>query len=398
MSQFEIDGWTWRSADQRLVAPWFADRERLRRDHSVKGGKLRDVFRVEVDGAGYYVKYHHPDSMFQKMRSGLAPKAKKEFDVARRLDALGIPVVAPVGWGCCGSRSMLLTREAEGAVSARAYWFGTAAEKSGPRQRFLAALGLLLQQLLNAHLYHPDLHLGNLLVTVDRRSCRLTLVDVYGVTVGNPFGANQRFAMLRIVGALRGELSRGEAIEFFRLHGFAPTFPAAADLWRKITVAEARSMELLWPKRRRKILACHPKYAQMTEIMGRAWRIRRGFDGQLAISPEAAEAIDWKHPQFEVRRLSAADAEALWLASFRLSAHRLPHARVLAWISEEETDEEIVLLERLDDPVVAEGSRRQELNDALRDAGIKIPGALGDIVLRHGRACLRDPARTEFAT
>jgi len=393
---FKIDGWTWHEADRRLVEPWFARREELRRECSIKGSDLRDVFRVAAAGNGYYVKYHHPDSLFQQVRSGLIPKARREFEAARRLAALDLPVVAPVGWGYRGSRSMLLTRECPDAIPAREFWFGPQGARPGWRKRFLAELGGLLRRLFDAQVAHPDLHLGNLLVTADRKGCRLTLVDVYGVIIGEPLDQDQRLAMLSIVAALRGELSRPAAIEFFRLHGLAPSFRAANDLWQRLLTVEARRMEHLWPKRRRKLLACHPRYARLTEILGREWRIAMGLDGQPLLSLEQAENLDWRRPPCEIRKLSAPEAERLWLASFRLTCHRIHHPRVLAWLSADE-GEEILLVERLEDPVVAEGARRQELLDYLALAGIQIPDSLGSVVISRDRVCLRDAASAEFA-
>lgn len=393
---FKIDGWTWHRVEPRLVMPWFADRERLRQENAVKGNELRDVFRVEIEGVGYYVKYHHPDSFLQRVRSGLVSKAKQEFNTARRLGQLGIPVAEPVGWGGRGSRSMLLTREVSGTMSAREYWFGPTGSKATARKHFLNELGLLLKRLLAENIYHPDFHLGNLLVAAARRTCQLTLVDVYGVTMSEPLDEKQRFAMLRMVGALRGELSRSEAIEFLRLHGLAASYRAADELWQKILMAEAAQMEHLWPKRRRKILAGHPKYAELIEIMGREWRIRRDLDGQLMLSPTQAEALDWRKSPYEVRHLSAAEAERQWLMSFRLSFHRLAHPQVCAWITADEEAEEILLIQRLDEPVVAEGVRRQELMDALHLAKVQIPEQLGNLVLHRGRAGLRDVALAEF--
>jgi hypothetical protein len=394
----EIDGWTWHVSDPGKITPWFGDRERLRRECAVKGGELRDVFRVEVGGAGHYVKYHHPDSLFQKVRSGLAPKAKKEFATARRLLALGLPVVYPVGWGSRGSRSMLLTREVPGAISAREYWFATAERNPVLRKRFLEAFAALLRQMIDAKIHHPDFHLGNLLVTANRKECRFTLVDVYGVTVGEPLDDEERLAMLRIVGALRGELRRGEAIEFFRLHKFAVSYQAADDLWQKILVAEARQMEHLWPKRRRQILAGNPKYCHTMDILGREWRIRRGLDGEWAVSLSQAEEMDWQRPEFEVRHLSPAAAEALWLTSFRLGFHRIHHPQVVAWIVADEGNEDILLLERLDDPVVVEGGKREEFMGALHAAGIRILDHLGSVVNHGGRPALRNPAEARFSS
>lgn len=396
--KIEMDGWTWHVSDPGKITSWFGDRERLRRECAVKGSDLRDVFRVEIGGVGHYVKYHHPDSLFQQMRSGLAPKAKNEFATARRLAALGLPVATPVGWGSRGSRSMLLTQEVPQAVPAREYWFGTAERNATLRKHFLDAFADLLQQMLAARIHHPDLHLGNLLVTANRKECRFTLVDVYGVTVGKPLDDEERFAMLRIVGALRGELHRGEAIEFFRLHKLAVSYQAADELWQRILVAEARQMERLWPKRRRQILAGNPKYVHTLDILGREWHIRQGLNGQLAISPTDAEETDWLHPEYEIRRLSPEAAEALWLASFRLGFHRIHHPQVLAWIAADEGDEDILLLERLDDPVVVEGGRRDEFSATLHAAGIRIPDHLGSVVNHDGRPALRNPAEAKFSS
>lgn len=395
---FEIDGWIWHGVDADLVAPWFADRERLRRECAVKGSELRDVFRVEMAGKGYFVKYHHPDTLFQQVRSGIAPKAKKEFDTAHRLLAAGIPVAAPVGWGSCGSRSMLLTREVPGAQSARAYWFGLEAAREDVRKRFLAALGAFLGKLLAAHVQHPDFHLGNLLVSADRRRCRLTLVDVYGVTLGDALDEEACFAMLRILGALRGEMRRAEVIEFLRLHALAPTYPAASELWHRILVAEARQMERLWPKRRRQILAGSTKYLATVDILGCPWRIRRGLDSQPLVGVAEAEEMDWRHLRYDVRRLAPDAAEALWLTSFRLAFHRVHHPRAVAWIAGGDDGSDIVLTEHLDDPVVVEGRLREEFLEGLKMAGIRIPEGLGTVVTHVGRPALRDPAMAEFAS
>ena len=65
----KIDNWEWIIDDPEILEPWFADFKIHSETASIKSNAQRDVFIVESGGKTYYVKYSHPGSFLQKIRS-----------------------------------------------------------------------------------------------------------------------------------------------------------------------------------------------------------------------------------------------------------------------------------------------------------------------------------------
>lgn len=163
----------------------------------VKQGSQRVVYRVTLPGGVIYVKRCRINSLRAWFRELVrSPKARLEYENAVRLRDLGLPAVVPLAWGrpitAGPAESIFITwAEADAAPLQRLLdeQFPTMSADLQNRLRRNCAkqLGLLMAQLHDAGVAHPDPHPGNLLATLrDAGRVAITLIDLHSIRYGRP--------------------------------------------------------------------------------------------------------------------------------------------------------------------------------------------------------------------
>ncbi len=367
--EIRINGWDWSITDPAILEPWFHSWKQFAKKNMVKSSRVRAVFKVENNGAVYYVKYNYPVSLTSRIRSSIVPKSRSEFNSAGLLQEHGIPSIDICGWAKRGSESMLVTREVEHSVSARSYWFSGACADRDLRENFLDSFAGFLRRMISSGFYHPDFHLGNIMFKKDDMS--FILVDPYGVEKKKKLLDSQFFRMIRIVGAFRGEISDREAGELLLKARLAKDFKEADEIWYNILRAEADEVEKLWDKRKAQILTGKGKYCRVFKsCLGQGLSIRNSMDGQAMIDNRLLmdEGFD---KEYENDRMPEKDAEAVWLKSFKLQFHRLAHRMPLAWIKINDSESILVFSRNMKFSSVKDESVGESLKRC-RTAGIKL--------------------------
>jgi hypothetical protein len=131
----------------------------VRSNPPAKKNLVRTVVSCKLGDVRTCLKVHRSRSAWDRLKQRLAPKALLEADLALRLRRLGIPAPEPLAAGWSPEASFLLTREIPGAFPLH-----DADLPPRLRREACALLGRLLADAHRAHLWHPDLHAGNLLV------------------------------------------------------------------------------------------------------------------------------------------------------------------------------------------------------------------------------------------
>ncbi len=332
LKEVRAGGWRWHLKDAALLEPWFSDFERLMRENPVKANEVRCVFRVCGAGKGIYVKYYLPKFCpCTKIFLALFPKAERECASYLLLDECGVPSVRALGWGACGSGSMLLTEEMPESRNAKEFWFSRSAEEAGARGRFIAGLEDILAALIRAGIYLPDLHLGNLLVS--GKEMRIAVVDPYGAKMHGSLSGAQIFSMLRVVGALRGELSEGEgAAVISRISEKAGTaLQDPSGIWRQILQAESAEAEKDWRKRGRQVAAGDPRFMETHHLEGLTIRIRKNLAGEPLADLD--DILRKDGIAYIFKECGAGEAAAVWNETFHNDFRRIPHTGPAAWIT-----------------------------------------------------------------
>jgi hypothetical protein len=362
MEEITINNWKWHITEPELLEPWFADFKAelsglstSRRGDStqkethinplrgVKGNLERDVFRFEYKGRGYFAKYAHPVSLFQRVRSTLFPKLSAEFESIRLLEKLGVPVVNAVGWGSCGSESMLITEELRNSQSVRDYWFSEAVKDDKLRVAFLANFADFLKAFFDAGIYHPDFHPGNIMIVRD--SQKFVLVDPYGVVKKDKISESELFEMLCIIGAFRGEIHDSEGADFIeKVLGISSD--RAESEWRRILEHEAEKSEKLWCKRSSRAFT-DLRNSQVFVKDNCEVRIRKTIVRKFFINPDNLSELD-DSTKYSFKELSGDEAEKEWLNSLYLQIHRIPHIYPVVWISKREGLDKLFFEKKVD--------------------------------------------------
>lgn len=366
--KFRANGWEWHLDNPAILDSWFHSWKQIAKQTMVKSSRVRAVFKVETDKAVYYIKYNYPLSLTSKIHSSFIPKSKSEFYSSLLLEAHGISVVEICGWGRRGTESMLITKELQDSVNAKIFWFSEEQMNSKLKTAFLDSLSDFLRKFMSSNFYHPDFHLGNLMIRED--DMKLFLVDTHGIEKKNKLRDSQYFKMVRVIGALRGEITDREAGELILKSRLAKDFAAADDLWYRILEAEAAEIEKIWDKRIKKIIAGTGVYCRIFKTAeGYGISLRNSVAGKSLIDNNAYRQNKLEEV-YDAEKMSEAEARKLWLTSFRLQFHRIPHKMPIAWIRKSQNKS--VLLYRKNNPgYVRKAENVGEFLKRCRVAGIR---------------------------
>lgn len=327
-----INNWIWEIDDPGLLEYWFSDFENFRKENSIKSNPEREVFFIIIEGKKYFVKYSHPTSLLQKTRSKINPKSATEFNSSKLLEMSGIPTSKVIGWGKNGTESMLITEAVPESIDARKYWFSIEYRDFARRKTFLAKFTNFLCKFMESGFYHPDFHLGNLLVTGHGGNIKFTLIDPYGVVDEDPLKMKKKLAMLCIIGALRGEINDFTGSDLVK--AIIPEFDEnkSSEIWQNILISESMKTIKLWEKRQERILS-DSRYSQILNNKEMQVRIRKDFAGNSCLDLNSPAEIINHQDEYDFKEMDATNAEKEWLLSFQQEFHRIPTKKPLAWVN-----------------------------------------------------------------
>lgn len=393
-----VNGWHWHVDSPALLRPWFRKFKRYSPEKSIKSNMQRDVFKVESDAGILFVKHYHPTSLTSKAYSVLNPKAKSEFESADILKKSGIPVVNMKGWGERNTESILISMELKGSVNARVYWFREACCRKEIKEKFLSSLASLLLKFISEGIFHPDLHLGNLLLVPEKME--FYIVDPFGIEKPLFPRNSHLFRILRLAGAMRGELSMAEAENFIR-----ESIPSEykrpihkRGLWGKIFRVEAVKTEKDWKKRRKRIVSCDHKYMAEITIEGEDWILRKDISGEQILEKRDIELIHRGNSAFEIKNIGRDAAETVWLNSFRLDFHRIRHKMPLGWLKSEGGKDKMIFEKPGKSLEIPNNSvSPDEFVVNCRLAGLKIPEIEKKLVITENGVLLNEIDDLQFA-
>lgn len=325
MQKIRINNWTWFIENTALLHGWFERWQEFARDSVVKENPVRVVFKVEDI---FYVKLEQPDDFWRKLRNFFSPKAAREFAVGHALESAGVPVVKHLGWAKCGSSNMLLTEAMPDSCSVHEYWHNKIVYGNASKKIFLDSFAEFLQIFFASGFYHPDFHLGNILYSPTTGN--FALVDVYGVSRPNELSEKQTNEHSRIFLELYRGLSDSEAANFLMQVSNDLTLEDANNFWKENLAAKAVQAEKNWPKRQAQIQKNYSKFVEFLHISGNEFLVRKIPGSIPAVSlDKIPNSLNGNY--FDIIQLPHAEAENLWLESFRLELLGIDHLRPLVF-------------------------------------------------------------------
>jgi len=323
---------------------WLAGDER----HCVliKHHRKRSVYALQSEHTGapiVFIKHFHPPAFSEVVKNMLRPEVVREYRISKGLGELGLPVPEPVAHTWQGGQGLLATRAIANARSSTDLW---QAVRNIParRQRYLHGLSRFLSLLIQKKVWHRDLHLGNVLAIEQAHSVHFYLVDLYEVRVVGRLSPLQQQAMLELLAAFHQEISAGEAKDILR-----PLYEGQPDneikeLWQSLCHRAVEKTHQRWRKRRKALLRdssiCQTRHTPLG-----TWRLRRGFDLDLAESiihlhrTCAAAVVSVQGTTYVVKQFSRSSVWSRfsrdcrnWLNTWRLELCGIPVAKYLGWL------------------------------------------------------------------
>ncbi len=315
-----INSWQWHLRDEAVLPVCEKISNGNFNDfHKVKANKVRVVFSTVSPDIHCFIKHEFPDGFIRSIRNSFSPRSEREFESALMFEGASVPVVNYAGWGNKGSECVLLSRTLENASNAHSIWFDSASLYPATREAYIRSFSRFLKLFLSSRIFHPDFHLGNLMVKNDLSE--FCIVDPYGAALkSSGLTQEQKFELYKIVGAMRGELSFYDAATVLISAGMETYIDAAITLWEKIIRAEAQEMENLWEKRKDQVLSGNSKYCLKNTRGENTYYVRKSMSGIPVFNSKDASA-----GAYESIETTFEEGEKLWLQSFRLQFHRIPH-------------------------------------------------------------------------
>lgn len=280
------------------VARWYYSNDEVRRElgenpldlladaETVKTNAVRKVFR----SGEYFIK-------LDRRGSG---SFKGEFRSAQLCCRYGIPAVEHLAWGKTPEGFFLVTRAADGFVEmARVF-------KSRQKWQVYEAAADFLASILNSDLYHPDLHLGNVLIAPANNDIKL--VDLHGIREKNFFDNFRFYMMQRCIMELRDHVSDSEMLELIKRCGIR----RETAFFRKALLRESLLLRKIFPKRQRQVMNGYFKFTNLRSD---------GLLVDITASPDDLDAAE---------EIQLPEAEKVFLFHFFLMLAHIPHRRVLA--------------------------------------------------------------------
>ena len=272
----------------------------------VKQNPKRKVYRLRCpNGREMYLKLFagpaFPQSFFRFY-------PQQEYQAARRLGSLGLPVIRYLAWGRLHRGGFTLSEGVPEAVSLRQYCFETLIRQPELQSGLADRLAEVIRQLIRNRIRHPDFHLGNILLS--RSSGRLFLADPWGVRPVWFLLASDRLnaslPWVELSGTLSDELVLSGMVssELARDTASAKILLEAAQARREHSLTRHRA------KFNARILSGRSKFAtEVTLPEGRC-----AFRHTEWYAPPAKFELDpaWRREVFETEEAS----RGIWLDSF----------------------------------------------------------------------------------
>lgn len=302
-------------------------------DSPLKQGPKRTILLEGTSSPRRVVKRFHSPGAVDGLKDGL--RAWREYRALRRLRRLGLPVPRPLGVRRRSGSWELIQEELAQCVPLSRL-LSQASPWPTTRQRIARALGELLADLWTARIWHPDLHMGNVLVGPEGEVYLIDLARVRTRWTRNV----PEFLLPLAAGA------REWADEIFRarvLKSFTQSCQAAQPLLGSATF-EQQARE----RRREDVQKRLVRYRRVSGAMaplhegnahGLVHRAQTAGHALLAaLDPgEGFSMADW-NPEREMEVVDGPLEGPLlqrWNAAARLESHGIPGERPLAWIQTE---------------------------------------------------------------
>lgn len=261
----------------------------------IKQNRQRTVYRAERNGETFFVKscrIDGPRAWFRDFFRG--PKAKLEFQNARRLSDLGIAAVEPVAWS--GRRwpgtSTITTRAVPHAMPLSDFLterlpYLARGEQRRLRRTLATSLGRYFASLTAAGATHPDPHPGNLLVRFDPAGeASFTLLDVHAIQFRRSLSNQEILANLVLFNRwfiLR--TSRAERFRFWAAYR-AVLGRFERDDARRVERETVQSNLRFWSRRFGRYFGTNREFVTVRNGRHRGFAIREPFDGVFVGEPD----------------------------------------------------------------------------------------------------------------
>ena len=273
----------------------------------VKQNPKRKVYRLDCpDGTAMYLKLFARQGVLNRC---FRFYASCEYQAARQLSSLGLPVIRYLAWGRLRQGGgFCLSEGVPAAVQARRYFFETLTVRPELKADFLALLAETTLLLVRSRICHPDFHLGNILYSQSEKT--IFLPDPWGVRQCWLWRKHHLELLCLPWLEMSGSLSGDELLTGLQKAGLAQDPGSARALLDRTAASYERRRSRHWKKLTRRILSGRSKYATEVELpSGRcAFRHTEWFELPEKLELDPA----WIKSEFATE----ADSRDIWLDSF----------------------------------------------------------------------------------
>ncbi|MFC1735002.1 lipopolysaccharide kinase InaA family protein [Candidatus Hydrogenedentota bacterium] len=238
----------------------------------IKSNMVRTVLRVPAQSEGapdIIVKYYNVRDIKEWVKHiFVKPKWRAEWKAATALVKLGIPTGRPLAFAeakCCPSysRGVLITQFIPGCIPMGEYFpfFCASGLENGARIRreTIRKIGSMIGAMHRGNVFHPDLHLGNILVPSTKPDPELYLIDLHAAKVVENLSHEQKLADLAKLVHSLGEMPR-RADLYAGLRAYLAEKGDWKTLWREVQALTEKVDERRMASRTKRCLQKSSKF------------------------------------------------------------------------------------------------------------------------------------------
>ena len=380
MKKIKVKSWYCETKNKFVVETAINSFQDIKPETIIRENDNRTVFRIKILDKYYYIKLTHPAKPRHKIRELFYfTKSYQEFQSAEYLKKVGIDIVDVIGWGKKYSRNFLITEDAgRNTVNALSYWLKTAKNNSYIRKEFLKSLSFLLRKCLYANFFHPDFHLGNLLLKISSEEMQFIFVDPAGIKFKTrKMDVLQQGVAPLIADMIINDLKEDEAVKFLIDSNIIKRKEEFGPLWIRLRKYKVKMAKIKWGKRKKKLFRKTNRFAcEYVDTSKNRWYLRKDVFLKPVLQQEEL-VLGPLLKKYRYETLSYNGAIKKWMLSFYLELIGIPIVKPLAFYTEYNKQESVLIYEHYEDKpknqIHGNGIERLEKLCETADYEIKFP-------------------------
>jgi len=375
--------WSWEIIDKDIISSILEEIKNPKNIVKISSNRIISIMRYKNEN--YYIKYDKPEQAFIQIKRIIKSKVKSEFYSALLFAGTDIKFAEFIGYGISRSSGIIISKEVKNSRNARDFWFSEVAGDKDKEDKYIKQFIIFLGHIFRANIYHPDFHLGNILI--DIKTYEFIIIDPYGISKKKALSEKKEFEMLHIISTFRNSLSNSQIGEMLISLNIADNQGKAKMLWNNILKSTGKKNRQNWGKREKQILEHNNKYIEVVKNkQQQLFLLKKSQSRKTFVSASIINNVKSLEKKFIKKEYPKDVIEKVWLSSFCLQFHEINHQKPLIF----DIENSVLYFEKLENECkIKNFDAEREFLSRLKLAGFKIKNIESKIVESNNKIYLK---------